>query len=243
MSQTHLDDQLIQRALHRELTPGEEQPVKQHLETCSACRARLDQAEQEEVWLGERFQALDHPRPHVTAEGIMARGRGRSRARMAAGIVLALAGAGVAYAAPGSPLPELLGRLVAPSAPATDRTILAPAAPAAEPAGIAVLPGERLTIELSSGLRDTAVVALHEGNEVVVKSSSGETSFEAGPERLLVRRSEVPGKVDILIPRAARWVEIRAGKRVVFLKQGSRTVTRAAADSSGRYLIPLLLAP
>src|SRR5918995_1770224 len=113
MHQMHLDEEQVQRALHRELRPDARSAVDDHLSTCPECRSKLLQAESEESWVLERLSTLDHVPPPVTVGSVMARAR-RSAAwtRLAAGIILALGAAGVAYAAPGSPLPGALRRIV-----------------------------------------------------------------------------------------------------------------------------------
>ena len=239
MSQPHLDEEQIQRALHGELRSSEDRIARPHLEACPECRARLVEAQREEAWIQERLVALDRARPRVTAGDIIARGRRRPWARMAAGVALALAGA-----APGSPLPDLFARLLSPNAPAPESSAPVKQSPGTyEPAGIAILPGERLTIELSVAGLDTAVISLSDDEEVVVRASSGTTSFEATSARLLVRRSGSPGRVEILIPRLSPRVEVAAGSRRVLLKQGSRVTADVPSDSRGRYIVPLQPAP
>src|SRR3954469_17130716 len=124
MHQLHLDEEQIQRALHHELGPGAEPTVLDHLSTCPECHSRLIEAQQEEAWLREQFGRLDHTVPRVTAGSVIGQGARRMRAwvRLAAGVVLALGLAGVAYAAPGSPLPAALRRLIHLVAPASQPT-------------------------------------------------------------------------------------------------------------------------
>jgi hypothetical protein len=238
----HLDDETIQRLLEPEASATLARSAQEHLASCADCRARLTEASREEAWVFERLRQLDHPVPQISAQSIMTSSRRQVPAwqRLAAGIVLAVGMAGIAYATPGSPLPRLVSRaieLIAP-APATPGMSPEPQPPA--PAGIALPPGERLTIAFESeGNRDTAVVLLTEGNEVVVKALGGTTTFDSEATRLLIRHSGAPARFEISIPRTAASVELKVGEHAVLMKREARVTADVAPDSTGRYLIPL----
>jgi hypothetical protein len=236
MHQMHLDEEQIQRALHRELRPDAESTVDDHLSACPECRSRLLHAEAEESWVLERLGTSDNIPPRVTAGTVMI------RARRAAPPWTRLAAAGVAYAAPGSPLPGALKRIVQLIAPARESTPEPlPAPPSMEPqAGIAVVPGARLGIDIVPGqVVDTAVVSLTDGTEVVVTARGGATTFSSDPDRLTIRRSGPPARLEILVPRQAPSLSIRVGDRRLWLKTDSRILSDASADSQGRYVLPL----
>jgi hypothetical protein len=244
MHQMHLDDERIQRALHRELRPDAESAVDDHLSACPECRSRLLQAQAEESWILDRLSTLDHVPPPVTAGSVMTRTHRAAPVwtRLAAGIVLALGVAGVAYAVPGSPLPGALRRIVQLIAPPRQPTLEPiPAPRSAEPqAGIAVVPGARLVIDIVPGRAvDTAVVSLADGTEVVVTAQGGATTFSSDPDRLTIRRSGPPARLEMLIPRQAPSISIRVGARRIWLKTDSRILSDASPDSQGRYLLPL----
>jgi hypothetical protein len=117
---------------------------------------------------------------------------------------------------------------------------MSPALRDGEPAGIAVVPGDRLTIELAGGQRlDTAVVSLTAGDQVVVKTSTGQTTFDSGTDRLVVRHTGAPGRIEISIPRSAYWVEVKVGESRVLVTEGARVIGEVKPDHGGRYLIPL----
>jgi hypothetical protein len=191
----------------------------------------------------ERLGRVDHAPPPVAVEAIVGRGRARAAGwgRLAAGMFLALAAVGVAYAAPGSPFRGVLQRIVEWVGGSKPPTGAAPSAETnAGQAGIAVPPGDRLTIafavEQSGG---TATVSLTDGSDVVVRALGGTTTFTSEVDRLTIEHRGVPGRFDILIPRGAHSVEIRVGGRRSFLTEASRVETEYPSDAEGRYLVPL----
>lgn len=238
----HLDDEQIQRLLHGEL-PGSDEPlVRGHLGVCSECRSKLDEAEREEAWVSQRLRRLDHKQPQVSVESVLAAHHPRlwGGRRLVAGFILALAAAGVAYAMPGSPLPGLLDRIIHLVNPAPERTAKVAQPPGAvSRAGIAVPPGDRLTIAFPAGHPgDTAIVSLTGRAEVRVRALRGAITFTSDPDRLLVRQGPRT-RLEITIPRSARSIDIRVGARRIWSKQGSRIVTAARRDAKGRYFLPL----
>ena len=244
MQPMHLDEEQVQRALHGELMPDSEHAVREHLRTCSECNSRILAAQQQEDWILERLASLDHSPPQVTARSIITR-RDRPRpawARWAAGVVLVAGLASAAYAAPGSPLPAALRRVVHLIAPAWQRVPDTTASPrsAESQAGIAVAPGERLVIEFAGGqATDTAFVSLTDGTEVVVQATGGNTTFTSGADRLVIRHRGAAARFEILVPRHAPSVELGAAARLLWAKAGSRISGQARLDSLGRYVLPL----
>ena len=236
----HLDRAQIERALDSEhvLDPD----LRDHLMHCAECRARLAEAELQDAWLRQRLSVLDRAAPEVRASDLMRRARSshRGRQRLAAGILLAVLAGGVAYAAPG--LPGAINRLVAlihptprrpgdPS-PRTDQPV--------SPAGIAVSPGERLTVEFESpGSADTAVVVLTDSAELMVRGSGGTITFSSEPDRLVVRHQGAPARYQVLIPRTAPSITLRAGTQRLWGKTGARIEASARPGKTGGYLLPL----
>jgi len=238
----HLSEEQVQRLIHGELAPA---PAREHLSSCPECRDRVDQAQGEEQWVLGRLEALDHALPPIQAADIVRSARSRSLpawGRWAAGIFLGAAVAGAAYAAPGSPLPKLLNRLIE-----SIDTRAGPARPANPPdraeaqAGIAVAPGNRLIVSFrAAAVGDTAVVSLSDGGEVVIQARGARTSFTSEPERVMVGHEGGPGRFRIQIPRSAPLVEIEASGRRLLLKQGSRVTAEVSPDSGGHYFLPLV---
>jgi anti-sigma factor RsiW len=240
----HLDEEQVQRLLHGETVSPAEAAVRDHLARCEECRSRVAQAEHEERWVLERLRRVDHAPPPIAVGAILGRGRRRAAGwgRLAAGIFLALAAVGVAYAAPGSPFHGVLQRIVEWARGSSKPPIHAAPSPEAVggQAGIAVAPGDRLTIafadEQSGG---TATVSLTDGSDVVVRALGGTTTFTSEVDRLSIEHRGAPGRFEILLPRGAASVEIRVGGHRSFLTEASRVETEYPRDAEGRYLLPL----
>jgi hypothetical protein len=203
----------------------------------------VDAARAEEHRIFGLFREVDHPLPEADPRAILAAGRSpRTRwQRWAAGLLLVVAAGGAAYAAPGSPLPAALDRLLATLAPPQSRPgTYATAADTAPPgAGIAVAPGERLTIRfVVEGDGAVATLSLTDGDEAVIRAVEGAATFRSDVEHLSVRSSG-PARFEILIPRSAPWVEVRAGDTPVFLKRAADVVAETQAGADGRYTLTL----
>jgi hypothetical protein len=239
----HLDDERVQRLLHGELEPAGERLARQHLDACHDCRALVDEARAEEHRIFGLLQEVDHPPPHVDPRVVLAAGGSRRThwGRWAAGLLLVAAAGGAAYAAPGSPLPAALDRLVAILAPiqpraGAERTAIDTAPPGA---GIAVTPGDRLTIRfVVEGDGAFATLSLTDGDEAVVRAVAGAATFSSDVDRLSVRSAGTAG-FEILIPRSAPWVEVLAGDTPVFRKRAGQVVSETGPGADGRYSLIL----
>lgn len=217
---THLDEEQVQRLLHRELAPPQERAIREHLAECLACRGRFAAVQQDEDEVHALLRHLDHPPPRVDAHAVAARARAREVrwVRWAAGVGLALGLAGAAYAAPGSPLPAWVEVVVEWMSGGSAQT---PADPGG--AGIAVAPGRALVILFTSPQAEGhAQVSLTDAVDVAVRAPSGAATFTADVDRLVIDNSGSAATFDIQIPRAAPRVEIRVAGVRVFLKEGPR---------------------
>lgn len=235
----HLDDERMQRLLHEELTPSARAVALEHLQTCHACRARLDDEAHAEDQIFTRLQAIDTPAPLRFLEldtGSHARRRWLARLAAAMG---GLAIAGVAFAAPGSPLPALLRRITQ-STPTGSPTPPLPTTEPAANAGIAVTPGRRLTIDVARGSGTAvATVSLTDSGDVILRAVGGRPSFSSGVDRVAIRNVEGIAALFIDIPRAAPYVELRVDGARVLVKDGLDVTTGVRRDPAGRYLLPL----
>ena len=110
----HLDNEQVQRWIHREVALEPGTAVSDHLAQCAECRSLVTAAKLEEARIFDLLGAVDHPAPPVSVRTIQASAGGGAHGwgRWAAGLLLGLVGVGAAYAAPGSPIPVLLGRVV-----------------------------------------------------------------------------------------------------------------------------------
>jgi hypothetical protein len=163
--------------------------------------------------------------------------------RWAAAALLTVGAAGAALAAPGSPVLRWVTAWVARIGVRPER---GPAPPAQEEsarpvlAGIAVSPGERLTIVFSApGTGGVVRVSLTDDDAVVVRAPSGSAGFTSEPDRLLVDVRHVPDTFSVTIPRGAPRVELRAGRVILIEAERGRLRPALSADSWGGYLIAL----
>lgn len=237
----HLDEEQLQRILHDELAPSVDATVRRHVGECEGCRARVREAAREEEEAFGLLRAIDRPPPPtVSFDTIAWRARRRDHTwmRRAAAVLAVMVGAGAAYAAPGSPLPDLLRRLVGaaedgprPRAPADSL----PTLPATS--GVAVDPGESFTIVLAPGRPGgTVTVALTDDAELVVQAKNGRSSFASDVNRLTITTVDL-GDISIAVPRGAPRVEVRVGPRRVFLKAGAIIESERPRDARGRYTL------
>lgn len=240
----HLDDEQLQRLLHGELDQDSAGALAVHVAGCADCQQRLSDAERDQAEVYGLLRLVDHPPPPVDAESVAADARGHDRGwgRWVAGILLAMAAAGVAYAASGS-LPgwiQAVREWTRESTPSEER----PRAPVAPMAGLAVPPGDGLTILFESPQpRSQVRISLGEGAEVRVRGPSGAATFDSEADRLRVFNRDSVATFEIEIPRDARRVEVRVAGRRIFLKDGARVVAEGPGDHREVYLLPLAPPP
>jgi hypothetical protein len=237
----HLEEEVVQRLLHGELTPRNAALARDHVAACAVCRARVSEAEREEAWVLDQLTHLDHPPPPLRAAATMVGRRDLAWGRWAAGILLVVCLAGVAYAAPGSPLPQLFQRVAKGIASSRARAVQdkGPRPRESGPQGIAVTPGNRFTIVFSrEHPGGGAMVSLTDGTDVVVRAVGGAVTFTSDLDRLSVDNKSSSARFDIEIPRRASHVEIWVGGYRVFSKDSARIVSRGRRGSEDRYLIP-----
>ena len=241
----HLDEDRLQRLLHGELAPAEDTAARVHVAACGECARRLQALEREEVEVGGLLGRLDGPAPQVGVEPILRRAGAARRARMprwAAGVVLVLGLTGVAYALPGSPLPRL-ARAIAdwasgrgPESPAKENR----ADSESSAAGIAVAPGQKLQIHFrSANAGGQVAVSLTSGTEVEIRAPRGPATYTSGEDQVIVNDRGLTTTYEIGIPLTAPMVEIWAGDRMLFLKEGTRVTTPGSQQGSARYVLPL----
>ncbi len=248
----HLDEERLQRLIDDELASAEKDAALQHVAACADCRRRFEDGTRENRRVHELLRFLDAPAPAMSADAIARRaeaeelGRaaaaapGRTRGswiRRAAGFAIVIGIAGAAYAIPGSPVRgwihdvtrKLTGRPEAP-APTPGRTGVS---------GVAVAPGDRLSILIEPGALGAELrIDLTDGLDVRVQGPAGAAAYTSSAGYLLIRGRDSSAVFDVQIPRSAPWVEIRARDERVFLKEGPR-VTTGGSRMGGHYVLPL----
>jgi hypothetical protein len=241
----HLDEERLQRLLDTELIGEAESAARAHLISCATCQGEVAAAERERMELSRLLSELDHPAPPLTPADVMVRAGspGLTWARRAAVVVLALGLAGVAYAAPGSPIPGWIraitgraDRVVTPSP--VQRDSLQTGEPVVS--GIAVDPGPRLVIVFPSPPPGSRVrVSLSDTAEVVVRALTGRASFSSGDDRLVVETGDSAAAFQVVVPRSAPWIEIRADETSLFRKERARITSTADSVSEATWLLQL----
>ncbi|MFN0149706.1 MAG: hypothetical protein ACKVU1_03220 [bacterium] len=259
----HLDTEQIQRVLHDEVAPPAKDEIDGHLAECATCRARVEDARREEAAIFHLLKSADDDAPSIDAAAIAARATGRrtgaadwrseQRApmhawqRRAAAILIATAAAGAAYAAPGSPLPHMLERVIAwvsgpasPPPPAPGDSHVPGAGDPREPAGIAVAPSAHFTIRFAAEQpRGEALVSLVDRADIVVRVVGGAATFTTSADLLVIENAASVASYDIELPKAAPWLSIQIGERRLLLKEGDRVATSSSADPERQYRLSL----
>lgn len=236
----HLTEETIQRLVDGELPDGVAGAAAHHLESCPGCAASLQRARDEMAGIVLGVALLDHPVPVVDPRRIVERVDASriSRIRLAASVALFLGAATVAAALPGSPVRAWLG-LIPKSGP------VSPVAPTPLPegppaAGIAVAPGQNLTIVLEvppGGV--TAAIELVEGGDVAVSTAVTGTTFTSAVDTLRIGRLVAGTVVRIAVPRGAPRVVLWTGSAAPWSKEGGRVNSPAEADSLGVYRLTI----
>jgi anti-sigma factor RsiW len=250
----HLDDELIQRTLHGELSARDLTRVREHTANCPDCRAMVERARLDEQAVNSLLRQLDHPMPPMRATAVLSAAQPSSMRwlRYAAALLLISATlGGVAYAASGAPLPEFVQRIVTrlrtsprrvPSVSSGAGSVpVAVTPPPAQPgaAGVAVAPGRSLTILFAtSRTGGMAQVTLTDDEDVSVRAPSGAAEFTSTDGRLAIVNRASNVVYEIGIPRNAAHIEIRVDGRRLFVLDGQR-ITSSAVAAGGRYLLQL----
>jgi hypothetical protein len=237
----HLDEEQLQRLLHRQLPSRAARSVRDHLAECADCRQRFVNAERDDSEVFALLRQVDHPVPVVDPEALVARLRWTRWGRWAAGLLLLVVFAGAAYVLPGSPVRQWIRSTVTwiggseppPSSTRAEASTL-------PVAGIAAVPGPRFVIAFESPESGGhARVSLTDGKHVTVRAPTGAASFTSAGNRLVVANAGTAATFEIEIPRTARRVEIRVAGARIFLKDGPRVTSDRPATVEGGYLIPL----
>ncbi len=225
----HLEREQVQRVLHGELGRSAME-VERHLGECGSCRDALAAARAEEREIHGLLGALDHE-VRVVQLSEVRRHAGRRGEwlswRWAAGLIAAVGLAGVAYAIPASPLRGWVERL-RHRPTRTERVATPPALTPApvtteERSTVSVMPGASLVIVFARQQPGMVLhVALGDAHEVSVSGPVGAATFSVAPGRVLVDNSGDGGEYRVLVPRSAPHVEVVAGGRRVWEKDGER---------------------
>jgi hypothetical protein len=241
----HIDEERIQRLLHRELPASEEAGVRAHLERCAVCEEQFRRAEVEETDVNMLLAQLDHQLPRVNAEALLARSRGRDRwGRWAAGIVLVAGTTSAVFALTNSPLRQWLrspGEQTVEQLSAPTQNIRTDTP---DEAGIAVMPSARFRILFSAPQsQGEASVSLTDSAEVFVRARGGAATFTSDDHELVIANDGSTANYDIQLPRAATRIEIWVERRRVLVKEGSNITLDGMPNTRAPYVLHLRPSP
>jgi hypothetical protein len=249
----HPNDGEILAWLDDELEREEGVGVREHLESCEECRARVDILRRESEWFSRAVLMLDDELAGVTDPGPFAVAAARSASRKgksirktgwslarAAGLILVAAGAAAAFV-PGSPVRAWLDGLREVDVPAA--TVVAE--PRMEtPEEVEVTPGPTaISIEPQSGslvvslqgfgLDSNVHVRLTDSRRASVRVEGAAESprFITGPGLVEVIGAE-EGDIWVELPRSARDAVVRVdGEAAVRIRDGRLVILRPVLDS------------
>ena len=190
------------------------------------------------------LRQLDHPRPAVSADAIIARAKQRRlrTPRLAAAAVLAVVAAGAAVAMPGG----FVSRLFTEGEPATPSVERAPAPPVRTPAsrsgsGVIVVPGTMFELDFES-VQAAGEVRLHfvPDIELSVHTTGESVEYAVLPAGVEVRNTGSTTSYDVRVPEALRDLRVRVGHTLVFSKVGNVVRTRAEKAEGEGYVLSLV---
>lgn len=237
----HLNVEHIQRALHDEPLPDE---LGMHVATCEACRARVEEAREDEARIFAMLGALDQPVRVPTLQSVqlkVARRRWGGPLRWAAALVLFAALSGGAYALPGSPVRRWVDAWrkgpepVNATAPPTESLPRV-----ADPSGVSIAAGASVVVTFTDAQSAGEVrIALADVDDIAVEASSGGAQFDVGRAGLTIRNAGSTASYDMRVPRTAARVEVRIAGVRVWVKDGALITSTSAADPDGVTRIPL----
>jgi hypothetical protein len=239
----HIDEEQLQRLLHRQLPSRAARSVRDHLAECADCRGRFVTAERDDSSVFALLRKVDHAVPVVDPEALVARLGWSSLGwgRWVAGLLLPVSIVGAVYALPGSPLRQWIRTAAVwiggSQPPASSSRAEASTLPMA---GMVAVPGPRFVIAFESPESGGhARVSLTDGKHVTVRAPTGAASFTSAASRMGIANAGTGATFEIEIPRTAPRVEIRVAGARIFLKDGSRVTPDRPATVEGDYLIPL----
>jgi hypothetical protein len=235
----HLDDEQVQRVLHRELIASDAAGIDAHLAGCATCRDAVTRARAAEAEIFGLLRSVDHSHQALDLADVRRRPDRRTVAparygRWAAAILAAVGLAGVAYAVPSSPLRRWLEEWRR-----TPRVQVAPTpgqAPERSPdiGGVSIAAGSpTVVLFVAAQATGEARVRLADVTDIAVRAPAGSARFAVAPGRLTIDNRGATIDYDILVPRHAPRVEIRVAGVRVWLKDGDRVVSDAPRDIDG----------
>ncbi|NNF27455.1 MAG: hypothetical protein HKN73_09565 [Gemmatimonadetes bacterium] len=232
----HLDQETLSRLVDGELPDDEVRWAEIHLAECTACSARKGDLVATDDLVSSLLPYADDPTPHVDPAELIRRARPaapRRLQRWAAALILTAAGAGAAYAAPGSPLPALLGR----GDDQRTGTEFRQEEPEPSSSGLVLPLDQPLTVRLEGITGPGAlIVTTGTGPGIAIESTRAGVSFESEAGVITVSQQQASaGDFRLNVPPEASSARIVLNGREVWRMIGGSIETTLPESPDGTY--------
>jgi len=212
----HMDEGRLQAHLDGELSPGDQEVVRDHLRACPQCRESLRELEVLADRTARAIARLDPPTPDVDValwdvrrRRARRRSGGRRRGLTAAAAVILLVAAGAAAAVPGSPLRSWIDARLTPADPPVP-TVAAPD----ETVEVADDSALGVTVDLRDGSVRVSFRGVREGMILELEPTREDRVGVFGPAESQFRTASGRVDVDVRGPGQVLRVQIPEGAHV-----------------------------
>lgn len=237
----HLDEETLERVLHRELDAERDAAARSHLSDCPECSAALEDSRRRERRAFELFELLDHEAPTLDWKAVEAARSPRSSRLLVAASLAAVLGAGILYALPDSPLRGWIDRSgtgVGRQEPRTGDT------GSGAVSGLSIRPSSAFKI-VFAGVQESGEVwvELADAPEIEIRVLGDPVALESGPDRVVVENRGSHSSYTLRLPMAGPAITIHVEDDPVLVKSGQEIRTSASRSGSGSYRIDLARPP
>jgi hypothetical protein len=233
----HLDEETLERVLHRELGAEQDDAAREHLSGCPACNAALEESRLREHRVFGLLEALDREAPGLDWTVVEASEPRGPRGLLVAASIACVLAAGILYALPGSPLRnwiDALGR----EAPVGETTVATDGSPSVS--GLSIYPTAPFEIVFAGAQASGVVlVDLSDAPEVEIRVLGDPVDLESGPDQVAVANLGSRSSYAIRLPKTGPTIIVRVGESRVLVKSGSGIETAAPRTETGEYRIDL----
>lgn len=229
----HPGDDELRALIDGELDERESGRVLVHLESCDACQARKEALDVQSTETAALLQALDRPAPEPAVDGVvreaerrtLPRREGSRRALLAASVAALLVAGGVLAAiVPGSPVREIVERIIGGPEPQPSAGTGAADAWKRE-TGVAWVPGGGVDIVFEAEQAEGTIELIWSGGDTArVDVRSDSVGFMVGDGSVLVQNRDSRASYRVAVPEGVSDVRIRVGSRTVYARTGGRNL-------------------
>ncbi len=227
----HPADDELRALIDGQLDERKSDRVLVHLESCDACRARKEALDLQSTETAALLQALDRPAPEPAVDEVVREAKGRTlprregshRALLAASVAALLVAGGVLAAiVPGSPVREIVERIVGgPEPQPSSGTGVADAWE--RETGVAWVPGGGVEIVFEAEQTEGTIELVWSGGDTArVDVRSDSVGFRVGDDSVLVQNRGSRASYRVAVPEAVSDLRIRVGSRTVYVRTGGR---------------------